>query len=128
MKRLVEREFPSGTVESNVAEFLTKAETFRSPAGSKQRVRARLRGAPVRGHRPWLLRPAAVFGLLTFVAVASAAAWRSTRKTHAPEMGVVKTVRAQDVATPIELATPEQAPAILDEPKEGPARTPEPSV
>ena len=63
MKRLVEREFPSGTVEANVAEFLTKAEPFQSPAGSKQRVRARLLGAPVRGHRPWLLRPAAVFDL-----------------------------------------------------------------
>jgi len=128
MKRLVEREFPSGTVESNVAAFLTKAEPFQSPTGAKQRVRARLLGAPVRARGPWLLRPIAVFGLLTFVAVASAAAWRSTRKAHAPEMGVVKSEHAQDVAAPIELAAPPKAPAVLDDPKEGTARAPEPSV
>jgi hypothetical protein len=143
MKRLVEREFPSGTVEANVAEFLTNVEPFQSPVGAKQRVRARLLEGPVRGRRPWLLRPVAVGGLLMFVAVASAAAWRSQHKRHAPDMIVPRPELAPVVAAPIPSSeASEQSPVIsyelppapqplvrsLPEPQPSPAHRPDSSA
>jgi hypothetical protein len=135
MKRLVEREFPAGTIEAKVSVFLNDAERFQAPAGAKQRVRARLVGAPVRGHGPWFLRPAVAIGVLTFVALAGAGVWRSQLKPHAPPPESPKSESGREVpmarvATTVAPAG-ELAPGTGSDPiaeGSGPARSPEPSV
>src|SRR5258706_15217699 len=121
MKRLVEREFPAGTIEAKVSVFLNEAEPFQSPVGAKQRVRARLVGAPLRGRRPWFI-PALAMGILTFVALAGAGVWRSKLRPHALSSGIAKSESAPAAVTaPVATALP----AGEGEPTTGTAAIPE---
>jgi hypothetical protein len=135
MKRLVEREFPAGTIEAKVSVFLNEAEPFQAPLGAKQRVRARLIGSPLRGQRPWFFRPVVVFAVLTFAALAGAGVWRSKLKPDALPQGSVKAGPAKEAITaPIATtaATAEDVAALPghDTIAEGPTapRSPEPSA
>lgn len=99
MKRLVEREFPAGTIEAKVSVFLNDTEPFQAPPGAKQRVRARLVGAPVRGQGPWFFRTAVAIGVLAFAALAGAGVWRSKSRPHAPPLSITKTENGADAIT-----------------------------
>jgi hypothetical protein len=135
MKRLVEREFPTGTVEAKVSAFLREAEPFESPTGAKQRVRARLVGAPARKPTPWFFRLAVAVGVLAFAALAGAGVWRSTWRLHAQAPAMVVTEKAPEpttapvvhVAAPPAEVTP-SAPSPSTPEGSNAARAPEPSM
>jgi hypothetical protein len=133
MKRLVEREFPAGTVEAKVSAFLREAEPFQAPPGAKQRVRARLVGASLPQRGPWFFRFAVAMGVLAFAALAGAGVWRSGWRLHAKAPAAIVTEKASEqpasAVTTVAAPAVEAAPAneTLSQPSAA-GRAPEPSA